>query len=175
MAPTTFALRFPRSQIRRLAARYPAAVDDDVLRVAAAARERGHLTKREFLILGEWKTPRSRKHRLKNSEDLVREATRLAFSTKHEELKITLLRFLDGVEWPTASVILHLCDPGRYPILDVRAFWSAGAEQRSPSYTFDKWIRFTEFTRDLSRATGCSMRDVDRALWQYSKEHQPDA
>ncbi len=37
-----------------------------------------------------------------------------------------VLRFLDGVEWPTASTILHFCGARPYPILDYRALWSLG-------------------------------------------------
>jgi hypothetical protein len=166
-----YRLRFPKSKLKYWAARYPAADDDAILAVAAPARKRGSLTKAEFIKLGDWKTPRSRPHRMKNSEDLVREATRIAFSAKSEELKVGVLRILEGVEWPTASVILHLCDRGDYPILDWRAFWSAGMPQASPAYTFERWIGYTLFTRGLARSTGCTMREIDRALWQYSKEH----
>ena len=40
---------------------------------------------------------------------------------------IDLLRTLEGVEWPTASTLLHFCDRSdhiRY--LDYRALWSLG-------------------------------------------------
>jgi hypothetical protein len=174
MSAGGFTLRFPKSKLEHWAARYPAAEDDAILALAAPARKRGYLTKREFIALGDWKTPRSRPHRLKNSEELIREATRTAFAAKSEELKIGILRLLEGVEWPTASVILHLCDRGDYPILDWRAYWSAGMSKPLPPYTFERWMGYTLFTRGLARSTGCSMREVDRALWQYSKEHESD-
>jgi len=99
-----YRLRFPKARLSHWAARYPAAEDDAILRLAAPARKRGYLTKAELMALGDWKTPRSRPHRLKNSEELVRETTRIAFAARSEELKIGVLRILDGVEWPTASV-----------------------------------------------------------------------
>ena len=164
-------LRFPPSKLRALAARFPADADLPVLGVADRARDRGHLTKREFMLLGDWKTPRSRPHRAANSEARVREATRLALGASDEALKIGILRSLEGVEWPTASVILHLCDRAPFPILDVRAMWSAGLDG-SPRYTMALWLEYVAFTRALARGARCSMRDVDRALWQYSKETQ---
>ena len=170
-----YRLRFPKARLSHWAARYPAAEDDAILRLAAPARKRGYLTKAELMALGDWKTPRSRPHRLKNSEELVLETTRIAFAARSEELKIGVLRILDGVEWPTASVILHLCDRGDYPILDWRAFWSVGNSLPLPPYTFGRWLGYTLFTRGLARSTGLSMRDVDRALWQYSKEHDDGA
>jgi hypothetical protein len=104
----------------------------------------------------------------------VAEATQVALAAKNEELKIGALRILAGVEWPTASVILHLCDRRPYPILDVRALWSVGYK-RPPVYNFDFWWKYVRFTRDLARRSRCSMREVDRALWQYSKEKQRNA
>ena len=166
------ALRFPLSRLADWSGRYPAEADGEVLRAASAARRRGHLTRREFLLLGDWKTPRSRPRRMRNDEGLVREATGVALAARHEELKIGVLRLLDGVDWPTASVILHLCDRGKYPILDVRALWSAGVDAPGPPYTFEGWLAYTLFTRRLAARSGLSMREIDRALWQFSKERQ---
>jgi hypothetical protein len=61
--------------------------------------------------------------------------------------------------------------PGRYPILDVRALWSLGFS-RPPAYTFGFWSEYVAFTRSEARRLGVSMRELDRALWQYSKERQ---
>lgn len=134
-------------------------------------KRRGYLTRREFLTLCEWKTPRSKPKCARNPEPRVRDATRLAFATIDERAKIGILRLLDGVEWSTASVILRFCDRLPYPILDYRALWSIGYA-KPPTYTFDFWWRYTEYARELTGRSECSMRDVDRALWQYCKENQ---
>jgi hypothetical protein len=73
----------------------------------------------------------------------------------------------DG-RWPTASVILHFCDRGRYPIVDVRALWSLGVTT-PPAIDFPVWMEYTRFLRGVSADAGVSMRTLDRALWQYSK------
>ena len=134
-------------------------------------RARGYLLRSEFLALCRWKTPRSQPRCARNRDAYIREVTRIALSTRNEELKIRVLLVLDGVSWPTASVILHFCDRGRYPILDVRALWSVGL-RRLPAYSFPLWWEYTRFIRNISNRTGLSMRTVDRALWQYSKERQ---
>ncbi len=85
-----------------------------------------------------------------------------------------ILRSLSGVDWPTASVILHFCDPVPYPILDYRVLWSLGFP-KPPRFTFDFWRAYTDFTRRLSQSSGHDIRTVDRALWQYSKAHQGKA
>jgi hypothetical protein len=101
----------------------------------------------------------------------VRDATALALQSSDDRVKIGVLRLLNGVDWPTASVILHFCDVLPFPILDYRALWSPGYEA-PPPYTFDFWQAYTAYTRELARSAGLSMREVDRALWQYSKENQ---
>jgi hypothetical protein len=141
-------LRFPHSEIEKWAAQYSYASDaaiEDV--IAPAARRQGYLTRDQFLTIAEWKTARSRSRCRKNDAGYVKEVTS---------------------NWPTASVILHFCDRGRYPIVDVRALWSLGVTT-PPAIDFLVWMEYTRFLRGVSADAGVSMRTLDRALWQYSK------
>jgi hypothetical protein len=101
----------------------------------------------------------------------VRTITRAAFAATDESLKIDLLRTLDGVEWPTASTLLHFGDRRPYPILDYRALWSLGFETL-PRYTMEFWLAYLAFTRQLARRLKIDIQVLDRALWQYSKARQ---
>jgi hypothetical protein len=167
-----FKLRFSPSAIEKWAARYSDPVDAEIENVVApAARRQGFLTREQFLAIAEWKTPRSRPRCMSNDAAFVREVTGAALASKNERFKIEALRLLEGVEWPTASVILHFCDRGRYPILDVRALWSLGVAV-PPPMGFRLWMEYTEFLRGVARDAGVSMRTLDRALWQYSKARQ---
>ncbi len=168
-----FQLRFPPSEIAHWAQRYSYAEEDGrVERAGSAARERGYLRRSEFLALCRWKTPRTAKQCASNSPQRIREASELAFGTADERVKIGVLRLLAGVEWPTASVLLHFCDQGSYPILDFRALWSLGI-RTPPVSNFEVWAAYTSYARQLADSTRITMRTLDRGLWQYSKEHQP--
>jgi len=68
-------------------------------------------------------------------------------------------------------VILHFGYDNLYPILDYRTLWSL-REKMLPVCTFGFWDSYTKFCRDLANQQGVSMRVLDRALWQYSKENQ---
>ncbi len=172
MGKSRFTLRFPVSEIRHWASEYSYPGEDLIVqKLGPAARARGYLRKSEFLRLCRWKSPRSQPRCEKNSSVKVREATSIALATKDEQAKMYILRTLSGVEWPTASVILHFCDKRPYPIVDYRALWSLGYV-KPPPYSFDFWMAYTSFFRDLARSTRLDMRTLDRALWQYSKEHQ---
>ena len=107
----------------------------------------------------------------KNSEDFVKEVSAFSFNTHDERAKIEALTLLDGVQWPTASVILHLFYPDPYPLLDFRALWSVGLKVPS-QYEFSFWWPYVEFCRETAARNGVDMRTLDRALWQFSKEKQ---
>jgi hypothetical protein len=168
-----FRLRFPESQVPHWAARYLNTGNDGALRsrLRPAVRARGWLERDEFLEICKWKSPRTQPWCAQNDAFTVRTLTKAAFELPDEALKIDLLRTLKGIEWPTASTLLHFCDRRPYPILDFRALWSLG-HTRVPRYTMDFWLAYLQFTRDLSRRLSLDIGTLDRALWQYSKERQ---
>jgi len=172
MPRSLFRLRFNDKDIEKWASRYSYENGDAVpLAMAPLILERGHLTRDEFRTLCDWKSPRSRPLTHSNPSDLVCIATATALEHSGEESKIGILRMLTGVSWPMASVILHFCDRRPYPILDYRALWSLG-HRKPPVYNFGFWLAYVEFTRALANNTGHTMRVIDRALWQYSREKQ---
>jgi hypothetical protein len=168
----SFDLRFPEADIEKWAGRYeyPKEYETETV-IAPPAKARGYLKYDEFIAICHWKTPRSAPRCASNAPELVEEVTRTALAARHENLKLGALMVLAGVQWPTASVILHFCDRGKYPILDYRALWSLGYK-KPPTYTFPFWAAYCVFTRELANRVGVSMRVLDRALWQYSKEKQ---
>jgi len=165
-------LRFSATDILYWASRYdyPKA-EEDLIVLAPTVRKRGYLLKDELRAVALWKAARSAGHVAKNSKAYVEEVTGVALRTSNERLRIESLTLLDGVQWPTASVILHLFHPERYPILDFRALWSVELDQPD-IYKFGFWWTYVEFCRQLSERCAVDMRTLDRALWQYSKENQ---
>jgi hypothetical protein len=168
-----FKPRIPATKLKTLAPHYPADYDYEIENVLAPIiRERGYFTKPEFESICHWKTPRSQRRVASNSAEYIEAVTRTALSTGSEQLRVEVLTLLSGVRWPTASVILHFCHRDPYPILDVRALWSLGVDASKVIYNFELWWEYTQVCRRLAKSTGLSMRELDRALWQYSKENQ---
>lgn len=166
-----FQLRFDPAGIPNWAARYDIPADAGVEALAPAARARGYLTHAELVALGQWKSPRIRPRIAANDADYVEIVTTVALATPNERLRIEILTLLRGVSWPMASVILHRCHHDRYPVLDYRALWSLGVDP-PPLYDFPFWQAYTRHCRELAGRVGVSMRELDRVLWQYSKENQ---
>lgn len=169
---TSFVLQFDQRQIPRLADRYLDPREDRVVdEISPAVRERGYYTRSEFVEVCRWKTPRSKPLVARNSETDVVETTRQALSAESEEVRIGALRALSGVDYPTASVLLHFGHQDRYPILDYRALQALGIDRRT-GYTFRFWTAYVDACRRIDDETGFGMRTVDRALWQWSKEQE---
>jgi len=167
-----FKLRFPERDIRLWASRYSDPAEPPIEdQVAPRARKRKYLDRDGFLAICAWKSPRTKSRCASNTTRMIEDTTRIALSTENEQLAIEVLTLLKGVSWPTASVILHFCRDGVYPILDFRALWSLRCEV-PPQYDCDFWWSFTEYFRALAHRTDLDARMLDRALWQFSKERQ---
>jgi hypothetical protein len=165
----TFDLQFPSDEIEALAARFPPTGDERLHEVGAAVRARGYYTREEFIEACAWKTVRSRPKISGNTEAAVVRATGLAIGTEDEAARMSALLDLDGVGVPTASTLLYCAFPDRYPILDVRALESLGVKPRS-QYPLSFWLGYLDACRDLAQRAGVSLRTLDKALWQHSKE-----
>jgi hypothetical protein len=164
-----FELQFPAGEIEPLAARFGYVDDTRLLAVGAAARRRGHYTRAEFIEICSWKTVRSRPKVASNPEAAVVDASCRAFAADDEGVRISALLELEGVGVPTASTLLYVAFPDDYPILDVRALESLGVKPRS-QYPIGFWLEYLEACRELARRQGVSIRALDKALWQHSKE-----
>ena len=166
-----FESKLKLDEIQAYSQRYTYDLEVKVELLVPTVQERGFLTKEDLMKVCRWKTPRSQKQVRENDEDLVRRATALALSDRDDRLKIHILLALNGVSMPTASVLLHWFDKLRYPIIDFRALWTLGVPD-SQAYSLPFWVEYVAFTRMLADQAGVTMRTLDKALWQYSKENQ---
>ena len=168
-----FRLRFPIADVPLWSALYTYADSTEIEAIGSTAGRRGWYTRDEFLTVMLWKTQRTKNLCAQNTESAVVQATRLALATADERQRMKVLLGLRGIAYPTASTLLHFARRDKYPILDVRAIWSLGVDQRLRFYSFEFWCDYVQTCRSLAREAGVPLRTLDRALWQYAKEHQP--
>lgn len=171
-------LRFPIEDIPAIAARY--VVTDLEVRIQAAVRAvqgQRYLTGEVLAAVCQWKSLRQAARAEMNGAIYVQEISRFALAAEDERAWIEALRVLDGVEWATASAILHWFHLEPYPILDFRALWSLGRDEGP--YDFAFWGAFLdEWRGELAAAqlhhgnAVVTPRIFDRALFQYSRENQ---
>jgi thermostable 8-oxoguanine DNA glycosylase len=146
----------------------------DLIKFCKNARKRGYLTKEEFIKICKWKSPRPIKHFMKNSEEIIKETTRKAFSTSYEKRKIEILDELKGVNIRMASAILTIIYPEMYGVLDFRA-WNTlenvgEVKKRKISYNVKDWYRYLMIIRGLAKKFNVTPRRIDYVLWSYDKE-----
>ena len=82
---------------------------------------------------------------------------------------------LEGVGVPVASALLHFAFPEIYPILDFRALHSLGDTRRRTQYSPAFWRDYVKRCQRLADRAGVTIRDLDKALWQDSRESGPSA
>lgn len=104
-----------------------------------------------------------------NSAAAIRSATRRAFEAEDLADQVGHLLVLAGVGLPTASVLMHFAFPEAFPILDVRALESLGVGGH-PSHTPAFWADYVAACRTIAAQRGISLRTLDKALWQHSKD-----
>ena len=173
-----FRLRFPENEIPKWAKLYVTkteemALENEIIEeIAPGIQSRGYLTKADLLLFSKWKSGGRTRHLVtKNSEEYIKQITAASLSATNERFKIEVLTLLDGVGWPTASILLHICANDPYPVLDFRALWSLSMENNI-RYNFKFWSEYTLYCRKLSDRCNVDIRTLDRALWQYSYERQ---
>ena len=165
------ALRIPAGELNDYKDRYDFSAEANLDKYHRIGPRQGYLTVAQLREICQWKSRRRAALASSNTEAVVREITKFSFSAKCEESRIGALTLLNGVSFPTASVILHFCVDQTYPILDFRALWSLGIDKPG-QYTVPFWKDYVKVCRALAAKHRLTVRGLDMALWQYSSEHQ---
>jgi hypothetical protein len=166
-----FVLQFDPTEIEAWAARFSYDDDSGAAAAGAAAARRGYYELDELVTVCSWKTPRSKPLVTANSEGDVESATRRALDGEVlERERMQALTALNGIGVPTASALLHFARPEDYPILDVRALESLGVRTKGTTYSLAFWLRYLEACRSMAARHEVTLRTLDKALWQHSKE-----
>ena len=150
--------------------------EEDVIKIREKVEVRkkpetpgGYLTKTELMEMGGWK------HRALPSkidghiEKITAEAFRPGDDWEKLKKLISYYGGLDGVRESVASVILHLYDQERYPILDRHALWSLTIDYKKVDYDEPFWKRYVKFCREKAECHNVCMRTLDRALYKFSQ------
>jgi hypothetical protein len=166
--PLQFVLQFAPYEIDALAERYGYAQDNDAL-LAGKRIASGEYSLDNLKVIVNWKSPRRAALIDDNKDEHIAVALKFASSpSTPEAMAVGVLTALHGVGIPMASAILTAINPERYTILDFRALQSLGVENWPESVGF--YVAYLNACRQLANVHGKSLRILDRALWQWSRE-----
>ena len=164
-------LLMDKSEILYYADRYDADHDTPIENLLDGVKERRYLKSPELLELSIWQARNRNTYLIKKNRDsVVEEMTKLSLAAETEEDRINYLRRLHGVQYTVASAILHWFHDDDYPIYSKPALETVGVEKNHCIVRFDDWMRYVLFCRRTAKENKISMRELDRALKQYSKE-----
>ena len=150
----------------------------ELIRELRVVRRRGHLTKREFLAICRWKSPRAIRHFMKNSPARIRRQSAAALAARSERARFEALTALDGVGAPRASAILTLTNSRRYGVIDIRVWqllFDLGSVRTKPGgvgFTFSDWHQYLTELRHHAKELGVSVRAVEYSLFLYHRRVQ---
>ena len=88
-----------------------------------------------------------------------------------EKSKIKYLIELKGVNIPTASAILSVINPDKYPIIDERCIQSLNSLGiiKWDKITLDNWINYLIVIRDLGEQFHKSAREIEKGLFAFNR------
>lgn len=129
----------------------------------------GYLSQSELHQMAKWKDRFVPRLIDRNPPGVIERITGEAFGLNDDWQKLKKLKEIYGVAESVASVILHLYDAKRYPILDVHALRSIGIDNQSVNYDEPFWREYVNLCRRKAEHYDVSMRALDRALFKYSQ------
>ena len=172
--PPQFTLQFAPSEIDALAERYGASQDDDALLAGKRIASGEDYSRDNLKVIVDWKSPRREALIDDNKDDHIEIALKFAAApSTPEAMAVAVLTALHGVGIPMASAILTAINPDRYTVLDFRALESLGVMNWPDTVEF--YVHYLEACRELAAKHGKSLRNLDRALWQWSWERSQEA
>lgn len=134
---------------------------------------RSYLTKSILRDILRWKAARVGKLIKDNEDDFVEAVTKLAFAAKNERLRVEALTLIKGVGYRVATAVLHFWCPERYTVMDWRVWGTLqkqGYLDEEIRNDFTHWQDYLRVCRQIADKNQVSLRKLDKACWQYSKE-----
>jgi hypothetical protein len=161
-------LRFHPSKIDDLAEQYGYAGDSEPLDAGKRILD-GDYSIENLKVIVRWKSARPIRWIEKNDASAVSSALKFAAS-KDATVKAAIEKLDDlyGVGIPMASAILTMMHPSVYTIIDIRALDALGVEDWPNTSAF--YEAYLGRCREIAMRHDRSLRTLDRALWQWSKE-----
>jgi hypothetical protein len=159
-----------RSAIVVRAAGYEGKKEDEKALAAGKRIKAGSYTRENLIIIFDWKTGgRGRSRLANNTDEEMAEALDVATHAKTDRIAIAALCGLHGVGVPVASAILTAIYPEKFTIIDFRALETLGVPRDRQKFDLESYLTYLNYCRGTASRYGVALRDLDRALWQRSR------
>jgi hypothetical protein len=170
-----FLLQYDPVRITELAAKYmatpyktgTAADADREMEEAGRCIVNGVAIRQNLEKVYRWKSARRMDLFVLNTGDEISQAVTGAILSKAEKKAIESLTHLKGVGVKMASAILTAMFPELYTVCDFRASEALGVNDGND---VNFYVAYLKACREMSKKYAVTLRDLDRANWQWSKD-----
>lgn len=138
----------------------------------------GFFSKKQFLEVAMWKSPRPKNHYLNNSEEVILETSRRALSLDDERIRMGILTTLNGVSIAVASALLTIINPKQYGVIDIRVwqllflYGEVKTKPQGQGFNVDDWTDYLSVLRRYALEFEVNVRDIERVCFFYHKKMQ---
>ena len=143
-----------------------------------AARKKGYLTKEEFILICNWKSPRSLQLVKQNTSNKIKSITKSVITSKDEGFVIKQLIKLKGVSIAMASALLMFLNPKKYPVIDIRV-WQVLYELNlvtsntsGKSLSINNWITYLDIIKEKAKEYNTTARKIEKAIFLAHQIYQ---
>jgi hypothetical protein len=174
-----FTLEPADSEIPDLIHQYHEDLDSDCFAAGTRIRN-GDLSKENLRVIYRWKMQSRRylgqeqKYFDKNSDEAVANVLRATINAvdRHRDTERAFreLQSLKGIGLPVASAILTAVFPDRFTVIDIMAFRALGVPEETP-LSIPLYLRYLAYCGQQAERLAISLRDMDRAIWQWGHDH----
>jgi hypothetical protein len=163
-----FQLQYDPADIPKLAAEYMSnpGANDQVMEDAGRRIAAGDFSRPNLEAICRWKSVRRIRLLDQNTDAEIEQALKQVIAAAEVREAVEALTPLAGVGVKMASAILTAISPERYTILDFRALEALNIKDIG---SVDLYVLYVKACRSMAKEYGVTMRDFDRANWQWSK------
>jgi hypothetical protein len=128
------------------------------------------ISRETFTDIIDWKSARTKGKIDWDNFQLYQTAIKYALELP-DELKLSLLCGLDGIEVPVGSTVLHFIYPDTFPIVDYRVTAVLYDAKILTYHTISKktYRKYKATIENIIKQIGFDIRTIDRALFSYHK------
>ena len=150
----------------------------ELIKFLGDVNKKGYLTKNQFYKVAMWKTPRPKKHYLRNSEKHVINISKLVMSSQDDSEKITLLISLKGVSIAVASSLLTIINSRDYGIIDIRVwqllylYGEVNTKPKGQGFSLNDYLSYLKILRKYALQFNVDVRDIERTLFFHHRKIQ---
>jgi hypothetical protein len=169
MEPPEFRIQYECADFPRLLEKYrDHSGDDPDMETAGKSILAGDFSLSNVVVIANWLSPMFIGRVKSNDPAKIEVALKHAMAAADVRDAVRSLTQLAGIGLKRASAILAAIYPDNYTVMSVNSLNALGSEDSSSAIFY---VHYLDFCRSVATKCKISLRNFDRANWQWGSEH----